>query len=373
VHFTILCAKLGKASRAKKKNMTMTPSETDKTYMARCLQLAEQAIGHTYPNPMVGSVIVHNGKIIGEGYHCKAGEPHAEVNAIASVKDESLLSESTLYVNLEPCAHFGRTPPCSLLIIEKKIPCVVIGCVDTFSKVAGKGIEMLRQAGVEVVTGVLEAESRWLNRRFFTFHEKQRPYIILKWAQTLDGFIDIDRNQAAHGQPTWITNSWARRAVHRLRSHEQAIMVGTHTAWKDNPALTVRDWVGANPLRLVIDREGKLPPSLKIFNHESATWVITEKRIASTEGIEYITLPFDENLLTEILNHLHKANIQSLIVEGGRQLLQSFIDAGLWDEAWLFTGEKFFHNGVKAPSIKGNLTKTEHLGDSSLFIYHNID
>jgi len=351
----------------------MTHLQTDQHFMARCLQLASQAIGHTYPNPMVGSVIVHQGKIIGEGYHCKAGEPHAEVNAIRSVKDESLLSQSTLYVNLEPCAHFGKTPPCSLLIIDKKIPRVVIGCVDSFSEVAGKGIEMLRKAGVEVTTGVLETESRWLNRRFFTFHEKKRPYIILKWAQTLDGFIDIDRTANQPQQPTWITNNYARRAVHRLRAQEQAIMVGTNTALKDNPSLTVRDWSGTNPLRIVLDRTGKLPQSLALFNNEAPTWVITEQNYISDNNSIYKKLRFDDSLISQVLNQLYLSNIQSVIIEGGQMLLQSFIDQGLWDEAWLFTGNKFFGNGVKAPTFQGLQIDHKHFGDSNLFIYRKND
>lgn len=351
----------------------MTHLQTDQHFMARCLKLASQAIGHTYPNPMVGSVIVYQGKIIGEGYHCKAGEPHAEVNAIRSVKDESLLSQSTLYVNLEPCAHFGKTPPCSLLIIDKKIPRVVIGCVDSFSEVAGKGIEMLRKAGIEVTTGILEAESRWLNRRFFTFHEQKRPYIILKWAQTLDGFIDIDRTANQPQQPTWITNNYARRAVHRLRAQEQAIMVGTNTALKDNPSLTVRDWSGANPVRVVLDRIGKLPKSLALFNSEAPTWVITEQNNNSTNNISYKTLRFDDSLIPAILNQLYLSGIQSVIIEGGQTLLQSFINKGLWDEAWLFTGNKFFGNGVKAPIFQGLQIDHKHFGDSNLFIYRKND
>lgn len=351
----------------------MTNLETDQKYMARCLQLASQAIGHTYPNPMVGSVIVYQGKIIGEGYHCKAGEPHAEVNAIRSVKDESLLPQSTLYVNLEPCAHYGKTPPCSLLIIEKKIPRVVIGCVDSFSEVSGKGIEMLRKAGVEVTTGIMEAESRWLNRRFFTFHEQKRPYIILKWAQTLDGFIDIDRTADELAQPTWITNNYARRAVHKLRSHEQAIMVGTNTAFKDSPSLTVRDWSGSNPLRIVLDRTAKLSDKLALFNNEALTWVITEQNQQNHDNVAFKVIQFDDHLIPEILNQLYLNKIQSVIIEGGQQLLQSFIDKGLWDETWLFTGNKFFGQGVKAPSFRGLQIDQKQFDDSNLFIYRKID
>jgi diaminohydroxyphosphoribosylaminopyrimidine deaminase / 5-amino-6-(5-phosphoribosylamino)uracil reductase len=349
----------------------MHPSTTDEVFMARCLQLAQMALGHTYPNPMVGSVVVHNGLIIGEGYHCKAGGPHAEVNAINSVRNPELLPESTLYVNLEPCAHHGRTPPCSLLIINKKIKRVVVGCVDSFSEVAGKGIAMMRQNGIEVTTGILETESRWLNRRFFTFHEKTRPYIILKWAQTLDGFIDIDRSQEQLGQPTWITNDVARRAVHRQRGQEQAIMIGTRTAHNDNPSLTVRDWSGENPLRIVLDRTGNLPKHLHLFDGKAQTLIATERNIAPSPNIESVQLLFNEDLLPNLLKHLHTKQIQSVVVEGGRQLLQSFIDLNLWDEAHLYIGPKMFNNGVKAPMLNGIFAKKEQFGDSTLLIYRN--
>lgn len=349
----------------------MHPSTPDEVFMARCLQLAQMAIGHTYPNPMVGSVVVHNGRIIGEGYHCKAGEPHAEVNAISSVRCPELLSESTLYVNLEPCAHHGRTPPCSLLIINKKIKRVVVGCVDSFSEVSGKGIAMMRQHGIEVTTGILEAESRYLNRRFFTFHEKKRPYIILKWAQTLDGFIDIDRSQEQLGQPTWITNDVARHAVHRQRAQEQAIMVGTRTALNDNPSLTVRNWWGDNPLRIVLDRTGSLPKHLHLFDNKVQTLVATERTVAPTHNIDFVQLSFNDNLLPNLLTHLHTKQIQSLIVEGGRQLLQSFIDQNLWDEAHLYIGPKIFHKGVKAPLLNGIFAKNKQFADSTLLIYRN--
>jgi diaminohydroxyphosphoribosylaminopyrimidine deaminase/5-amino-6-(5-phosphoribosylamino)uracil reductase len=349
----------------------MPQTTIDRFYMARCLQLAQMAIGHTYPNPMVGSVIVHNGQIVGEGYHCKAGQPHAEVNAVNSVNDSSILPESTLYVNLEPCAHFGRTPPCSLLIIEKKIKRVVVGCIDTYSEVAGKGIEMMRQHGIEVTTGVLERESREVNRRFFTFHEKNRPYVVLKWAQTLDGFIDIERNSQQAAQPTWITNDFARRAVHQLRAHEQAIMVGTRTAINDNPSLTIRDWAGHQPTRIVIDRNDALPQNLHLFDGTSPTIVITEKIDTRPLPVEYLTLPFDNQLLQKTLNHLHDKQIQSLIVEGGQTLLQSFIDQHLWDEIHLYVGNKMFGSGVEAPVFDAKPNKKFQFGDSIMLMYRN--
>ncbi|MCT4644571.1 MAG: bifunctional diaminohydroxyphosphoribosylaminopyrimidine deaminase/5-amino-6-(5-phosphoribosylamino)uracil reductase RibD, partial [Carboxylicivirga sp.] len=248
----------------------------EEKYMQRCLRLAQMAEGLTYPNPMVGSVIAYKNQIIGEGYHRKAGEPHAEVNAVHSVKDKSLLKHSTLYVNLEPCAHYGKTPPCSKLIIDHEIPNVVIGCIDSYSKVAGKGVKMMEAAGVKVKTGVLEQESLELNRRFFTFHNKKRPYIILKWAESQDGFVDIERTVENYGQPTWITNNWARRAVHKQRASEQAILIGTQTAIKDNPSLTLRDWAGHQPLRCVIDKQLRLGEQCHLIDQKCPTLVFNE-------------------------------------------------------------------------------------------------
>lgn len=339
--------------------------------MQRCLQLAQNAEGNTYPNPMVGSVIVHEGEIIGEGYHCKAGEPHAEVNAVNSVKDKSKLKASTLYVNLEPCAHFGKTPPCSKLIIETGIPHVVIGCIDDYSEVAGKGVEMMRKAGVKVELGVLENESRALNRRFFTFHNKQRPFVILKWAQTLDGFIDIDRDSNLYGQPTWITNEWARRNVHKQRCAEQAVLVGTQTAIKDNPSLTVRDWVGKQPLRIVIDRNGRLPQHLNVLDHSCPTLVFNTTKNTKELNLEYIKINSKDDLISQVLRCLWERNIQSLIVEGGSTTLDLFIKSQLWDEAYTYVGHRFFGSGIKAPQFSGEKNQTMKFGDSSLFVYRN--
>ncbi|TAJ06812.1 bifunctional diaminohydroxyphosphoribosylaminopyrimidine deaminase/5-amino-6-(5-phosphoribosylamino)uracil reductase RibD [Marinilabiliaceae bacterium JC017] len=349
----------------------MNQLNTSEKYMQRCLDLAILAEGNTYPNPLVGSVIVHNNKIIGEGYHCKAGEPHAEINAIRSVKNKALLTDSTLYVNLEPCAHFGKTPPCSLAIIKNKIPRVVIGCVDSFSEVAGKGIEMLRGAGVEVTVGILEKESRFLNRRFFTFHEKKRPYIVLKWAQTLDGYIDVDRDSLEYGEPTWITNEWARRAVHKQRTHEQAILIGTHTAQKDNPSLTVRDWCGHQPHRLIIDKQLTLSPELTIFDHKVPTIIFNTIKDAKEENLEYIKLTPGDDWHALILKTLYKRGFQSIIVEGGYQLLESFIQASSWDEAHVYVGQKWFRQGVKAPKIACRPEAEAHFNDSHLYVYHN--
>ncbi len=340
-------------------------------FMGRCLQLARNGEGLTWPNPVVGAVVVYQNQIIGEGYHRKAGGPHAEVIAIESVKNHDLLKESTLYVNLEPCAHFGKTPPCALLIQQKKIPSVVIGCIDSFSEVAGKGIAMLKASGVNVLSGVLETESRELNRRFFTFHEKKRPYIILKWAATQDGFIDISRTEGPGNRPTWITNEHARRIVHLWRTREMAILIGSNTARMDNPLLTVRDWFGSNPIRIVLDRNGTLPSNLALFNGESQTLVFTGNKDVYFDNSETILIPDNTNPIIAVLETLYKKEIQSLIVEGGSVLLNAFIEMGLWDEARVFTGHQWFINGVVAPVLKNKPVQFEKFGNSSLFIYRN--
>lgn len=344
------------------------------TYMRRCLELARQAEGLTYPNPMVGAVVVYKGRIIGEGYHRKAGGPHGEVWAIESVKEQEQLKESTLYVNLEPCSHFGRTPPCALLIQQKKIPQVVIGCTDTFSEVSGRGISMLKASGVDVITGILEAESRDLNRRFFTYHEKKRPYIILKWAETTDGYIDINREEKKEredNRPTWITNEYARRIVHLWRSREPAILVGSITARKDNPSLTVRDWSGKNPIRMVLDRNGSLPANLSLFDGKASTIVFTSNETIDFDNSEKIVIPSYSDPIDEIIKALYRLQIESVIIEGGAQLLNSFIEMGLWDEARIFVGMQWFNSGVKAPHINQKPVQTEKFGSSSLFVYRN--
>jgi len=337
--------------------------------MIRCLELAKLGFGEAAPNPMVGSVIVHNNKIIGEGYHHKCGETHAEVNAINSVTDQSLLKDSTIYVNLEPCAHQGKTPPCADLIAEKKIPRVVIGCVDSFAKVAGKGIEKLKNAGCNVTVGILEQESIELNKRFFTFHEKKRPYIILKWAETTDGFIDLVRKATDPIEPHWITNDLAKKLVHKWRTEETAFMVGTNTARNDNPRLTARDWNGRNPVRVVIDRNLSLDTSLHIFNKEAKTIIFNSKKTETRENLEYVQIDFNDAMLDDVLNKLYTYDIQSIVVEGGQQLLSSFIDQKLWDEARLFIGNKQFFEGTKAPNFSGYLTAEEMIGDSRLMWY----
>ena len=335
-------------------------------FMQRCLELALLGMGDVSPNPMVGCVIVHEGVIIGEGYHRKYGEAHAEVNAIRSVKNPEMLTESTLYVSLEPCAHFGKTPPCCDLIIENRIPRVVIGMIDPFAKVAGKGIDRMKQAGIEVTVGLLEQECRNLNRRFFTFHEQNRPFIILKWAQTLDGFIDTDRTETQH--PSWITNSLAKRLVHKQRAEESAILIGTNTAAYDNPSLTVREWTGNQPIRIVIDRTARLDANLHIFDRTVPTLVFTKADMQDQENLNYIRLDFSQNILPQLLSELYKRNILSLIVEGGSQLLNSFLKMDLWDEAFVYTGNQFFGKGVEAPKISGQTIAFETLDDCRLHV-----
>jgi diaminohydroxyphosphoribosylaminopyrimidine deaminase/5-amino-6-(5-phosphoribosylamino)uracil reductase len=338
-------------------------------FMQRCLDLALLGMGDVAPNPMVGCVIVHNGRIIGEGYHQKFGQAHAEVNAVRSVQNPELLAFSTLYVSLEPCAHWGKTPPCSDLIIENRIPHVVIGTIDPFAKVAGKGIERMQKAGIRVEVGVLEKECRELNRRFFTCHEKKRPYILLKWAQTLDGFIDTDRTETQH--PTWITNALSKRLVHKQRSEESAILIGTNTAAYDNPALTVREWRGNQPVRMVLDRKGRLSKDLTIFDQKAPTWVFTECPGEDTEALKFIKLDFNQEILSQLLAELYQRDILSIVVEGGNILLRSFIQDRLWDEAFVYTGNQFFGKGVPAPVIDGELIAFEQLDDCKLHILRN--
>ena len=344
----------------------------DKKYMQRCLELAKLALGTAAPNPLVGSVIVCDDKIIGEGYHQKCGEAHAEVNAINSVKKPDLLKKATLYVNLEPCAHHGRTPPCSDLIVEKKIPRVVIGCVDSFAKVSGKGIEKLKNAGCDVTVGVLEKESTELNRRFFTFHEKKRPYIILKWAETKDGFIDKKRKSVETVEQNWITNQISKQLVHKWRTEESAFMVGRKTAKKDNPQLTVRDWHGRNPIRIVLDRKFRLSQELKLFDKSADTLIFNSIKNKQERNLNFIKVDFDENVLSSVLTKLFELEIQSLVVEGGEKLLSSFIIADLWDEARVFVGNKYFKEGVKAPEFHFKPIQEIQLDDTTLHHYRNI-
>tara|TARA_B100000902_G_scaffold360094_1_gene376461 strand:+ start:568 stop:1578 length:1011 start_codon:yes stop_codon:yes gene_type:complete len=329
--------------------------------MKKCLDLGKKAFPNNSPNPMVGSVIVYKGKIIGEGYHVKYGCNHAEANAINNVQDKSLLDKSTIYINLEPCSHFGKTPPCSDLIIKYNIPKVVIGCVDTCTKVGGKGIEKMRKKGIEVTVGVLEKESRSINKRFFTFNEKKRPYIILKWAQSKDGFI------APHNQtePFWMTSYDSKKLTHKWRAEEEAILIGRITAEKDNPLLNIREVLGNNPLRVVIDKDLKLSDSLNLFNNNSKTIIFNKHKSLEIGKNIYIKIDF-ENTIQNILSELYQKKIQSLIIEGGSKTLQSFIDAKIWDEARIFTSEKKLINGVSKPSIKGLRTNSCKIGMEKL-------
>ena len=340
-------------------------------YIKRCIELAQNGLGNTYPNPMVGSVIVHNGEIIGEGWHQKAGEAHAEVNAINSVKDEELLKRSTIYVSLEPCSHFGKTPPCSDLIIAKGIRKVVIGTMDPFAKVAGRGIKKLLDAGCEVNVGVLENECLELNKRFFTFHKKHRPYIILKWAQTRDGFIAPEsRNE---NRPVWITNKYSGQLVHKWRGEEASILVGTNTVLNDNPSLNVRKWTGNDPVRIVIDRDLKTPEDFSILDGKIKTIVICKEKPESSryENLIFEEIEFSDNISKEICRVLYKYELQSVIIEGGSKTLQQFIDAELWDEARIFTGKSEFESGIKAPDFSGKLIAEKEISGDSLKYYKN--
>jgi diaminohydroxyphosphoribosylaminopyrimidine deaminase/5-amino-6-(5-phosphoribosylamino)uracil reductase len=324
------------------------------TYIKRCIEIAKNGLGSTRPNPLVGSVIVYNNQIIGEGYTSAYGSK----NAINSVKDKTLLRLSTIYVTLEPCSHYGKTPPCSDLIIKHQIPKVVIGCVDDNTQVAGKGIEKLKNAGCKVIVGVLETECKEHHKRFFTFHNKKRPYIILKWAQTADGFIAPETKNEQ--KPVWITSPYSRQLVHKWRTEEQAILVGTYTVLCDNPSLTVRDWTGQNPMRLVIDRENKLSKNYAVFNKDAKTIIVSSN-----------DLDFSNNVAQQICKILFKNDINSVIVEGGAKTLQTFIDENLWDEARVFTGNMQFKKGVKAPMFSGKLISEETILSDILKIYKN--
>lgn len=327
---------------------------TDEIYMSRCLQLALRAEGKTSPNPMVGALLVCDGKIISEGYHHKAGEPHAEPNAIKAVKDKELLKRSTLYVSLEPCSHYGKTPPCSELIINSQIPRVVVGALDPNPLVAGRGIKMMRDAGIEVKVGVLEEEAKFINRRFFTFQTLKRPYIILKWAETADGFMDKVRESKAEGGPVKISNVLTKTLNHQMRANEDAIMVATRTAILDDPHLTVSKWTGNNPLRVLLDGSLKVPMNSRIFDSSAPTLVFTEKRgVGYGENVDFEEIDFSGDVYGQVLEALYKRNILSVIIEGGAKWLQTVIDSGIWDEAYVERGEMVLNegNGVKAPKI----------------------
>lgn len=344
--------------------------EFNPLFMERCLQLARKGEGFTKPNPLVGAVIVYDGRIIGEGFHRQYGESHAEVNAIASVKDPSLLPGSTLYVSLEPCSHYGKTPPCAELLISKKIPYVVVASVDPNPKVSGKGIAMMKEKGIEVVTGIMEEEARALNRFFFVNQLYKRPYLILKWAQSSDGFMDCHRTEGDGKAPVIISNALTHTIVHKFRTEVQGIMVGTQTALLDNPRLTTRKWFGNNPTRVVIDRNGKIPMSSSLFDSSAPTLVFTASIPQDTsqhENVKYIEIDFSGGTNLQIIDKLFEEEIYSLLIEGGSRLLSSFIENGMWDEAFVEISEKKLHSGVKAPFIQGDVVSSEKYQGSIQF------
>lgn len=346
--------------------------EQHQLYMHRCLELAKLGSGYTAPNPMVGSVLVYEGRIIGEGYHRQYGQAHAEVNCINSVKEEDkrLIEKSVIYVSLEPCAHFGKTPPCADLIVKHNIPTVVAGCRDPFEQVDGKGIEKLQSAGIKVITHVLENECKGLNKRFFTFHTKQRPYIILKWAQSKNQKIanaDFSR--------VLISNAYTNRLVHKWRSEEHAIMVGTNTALQDNPALNTRQWTGPDPARLVVDLNLRLPNDLRIFDKKQKTIIFNFVKHEHHESLFYYKLDKKFSLIKAIVKACYELNLQSILVEGGAKLLQSFIDEHLWDEARVIENSLFIiDNGLNAPVLSNHrLSASENISSDVVSYYQNSD
>ncbi|TSA34182.1 MAG: bifunctional diaminohydroxyphosphoribosylaminopyrimidine deaminase/5-amino-6-(5-phosphoribosylamino)uracil reductase RibD [Porphyromonadaceae bacterium] len=346
-------------------------------YMQRCLDLARNGLGSVAPNPMVGAVIVHNDRIIGEGYHTGYGNPHAEAEAVNQVKDQSILPDSTLYVNLEPCNHHGKAPPCTNLILDKGIGRVVIGQNDPNSAASG-GLDRLRNKGVEVITGVLEQESRWLNRRFNTFHEQKRPWLILKWAQTTDGFVDTLRDQTENQKPTWITDETGRRLVHKWRTEEQAILAGSQTILLDNPQLNVRAWAGKDPLRITIDRTGRLEMGdrrspLWILDGAIPTVIYTGTDHKNQPNLEFIRISPEEPVWPQVLADLYNRNIQSVLIEGGPTLVETLIRENLWDEARVFIGPGWFGSGVKAPQFPFQPKQEGKVGNSRLMQFYRED
>lgn len=355
-------------------NRTGTAISEDEKYMLRCIEIAKNGLGSTAPNPSVGAVIVYDNAIIGEGFTSAYGGAHAEVNAIHSVKDKGLLSKSTLYVTLEPCSHFGKTPPCANLIVEKKIPKVVIGLKDPHEKVAGKGIDLLKESGCEVVLGVLKERCREHHKRFLTFHEKKRPYVVLKWAQTKDGYIAPEKDlRDSDPSPYWITNSYSRQMVHKWRGEEQAILIGTNTALEDNPKLDTRLWSGTPPIRIVWDRNLRIPNNFHVFNGIQPS-IIFYSSVNSSKKLKNVDLKRVEsfkNIVLETTKLLYEHSILSILVEGGAKTIQSFIDANVWDEARIFTGKNTFVKGVKAPSIMGKVVQQKWVDKDELKIIVN--
>lgn len=335
-------------------------------YIRRCLELAELGKGIVSPNPMVGSVIVLENEIIGEGFHHKAGEPHAEVNAINSVKNKELLKQATIYVSLEPCSHFGKTPPCADLIIENQIPKVVIASIDSNARVCGNGISKLKKAGIDVITGVLEKDSNQLNKTFNTFHKKKRPFIILKWAETANGFIDTNRKNS--DVPSLkISNEASSRWVHKLRGEVDALLVGKNTAFLDNPTLTTRKWAGKNPIRVVIDKDLSLPKTLNLFTDGLPTLIMNKTKSSTENAIEHIKIT--EEFIPELTKQLYQRNIQSVLVEGGAKTLQQFIDLNLWDEAFVIKSKLKITSGVESPKISTKYATIVTMGSDQIYVY----
>lgn len=339
--------------------------ENDAAFMARTLELAGLGLGNVSPNPLVGCVILHEDRIIGEGWHEEYGGPHAEVNALRTVRDKELLKNCTVFVNLEPCAHHGKTPPCADLLINHGVKKVTIANRDSNPLVAGRGITKLKDSGIEVITGLLEREGRALNRRFFTFVEKRRPHIILKWAQTSDGFIARQNFDSK-----WISNTFSRQLVHRWRSEEDAVLVGARTAMVDDPILNVRDWTGRNPKRIVIDRSLSLDRGLHLFDGSQATICYNTRRNEVQQNVALVQLS-EEHFIEALVEDLHTRNIQSVLVEGGSVTLGMFLDAGLWDEARVFVSDQAFGAGVRAPVMSGNFEGEESVVNDTLRFYHN--
>ncbi len=344
----------------------MEASRAHSIFMQRCLDLAANGQGQTAPNPMVGCVVVHRGQVLGEGYHQAFGQPHAEVNAIAAVENKELLRESVLYVNLEPCSHHGKTPPCSQLILRSGIQQVVVGATDPNPLVDGQGISELRRNGCLVVEGVMEDACRQLNKRFYTYHREKRPYVVLKWAETADGFIDIRPRPDNHLRPTWISSEKMRQLVHKWRSEEMAIMVGRRTAARDNPRLNVREWPGRQPMRLVVDQQLQLPAGLHLFDGQQPTLIFNTLRDDSQGHTRWVRLPLHHMGLQPIMDYLYEQHVQSVFVEGGQVLLQSFINQGLWDEARVFRGVQSFGMGIKAPVLDLSPAQSMRIGEEEL-------
>jgi diaminohydroxyphosphoribosylaminopyrimidine deaminase/5-amino-6-(5-phosphoribosylamino)uracil reductase len=362
-------------------------------YMQRCLNLAKAGLREAMPNPSVGAVLVYNDRIIGEGFTSPYGGPHGEVNCLASVAeaDRHLIPHATLYVSLEPCSHYGKTPPCCDLIIQHQIKNIVVGTADPHEKVAGNGIRKLEEAGSNIIVGMLEKECRESNRRFFTFHKKKRPYIILKWAESADGYLSpkassddlivekssnlyIQSEAVESKKPIWITNKYSRQLVHKWRTEEAAILAGTQTVLDDNPQLDARDWQGKNPVRIVLDRTGKISGEYFVKNQKIKTIVLTEEiDLPNLDNLVYENVLFDKNLAASIADVLYSHNLLSVIIEGGTKTLQTFIDAGLWDEARVFKGTSIFNGGTRAPLLQGAPARRQMIVDDELLNYRNYD